>query len=95
MADLAVRMLSRSGILKRISFHRDRRIGGKSFKVPLIRGMGVMKALEHEPWMISLLRPLLTVRPGMFVDVGVSVGQTLLRLRSLNEAATGSDHPSV
>lgn len=84
MADPILRVLDKLHLTQRLVFHRRRRVNDREFIVPLIRGSGHMNLLEHEPWMIPLLAPLLDMRPGTFVDVGVSVGQSLLRLRSLN-----------
>lgn len=38
---------------------------------------------DDEPWMVPLMRRVLPVAQGAFVDVGVNVGQTLLRLKGV------------
>ena len=49
-------------------------------RVPVLRGLGVAHLYEHEPWLTPLLRTLLTHRSGAFVDVGVNIGQTLIKV---------------
>lgn len=36
-----------------------------------------------EPWMTDVLERLLPERPGLFVDVGVNLGQTLVKVRAI------------
>ena len=57
---------------------------GVRMKVPLRRELDrrVLSA-KHEPWMGSLLRKILPLKEGEFVDVGANAGQTLLRYKSL------------
>ncbi len=38
-----------------------------------------------EPWMTECIDQLLPLKSGSFVDVGVNIGQTLLKLRSISE----------
>lgn len=59
-----------------------RRIGGRNVRVPTDdAGLALMQ--EDEPWMIALLERVLPLTRGAIVDVGVNVGQTLLRLRAV------------
>ena len=37
-----------------------------------------------EIWMIDLLRELLKLKEGTFIDIGVNIGQTLIKLKSVN-----------
>lgn len=59
------------------------RPGDKSWIVPLYKRGAVQMLRDTERWMLPLLRKLLPLAPGKFVDVGANVGQTLLRLRTL------------
>ncbi len=60
-------------------------VDGTRFKIPIWRGVGLELRNESEPWMSNLLRRLFRagVPPGL-VDVGVNVGQTLLKLKSID-----------
>ena len=53
-------------------------------RVPLIGGIGFANLDPGEEWMTSILSVLLPRRcPGAFVDVGVNVGQTMLKVKAL------------
>jgi len=56
-----------------------RRINGKSVRVPLVKGMKV--GVSAEPWMTDVLENLLRHQPGAFVDVGMNMGQTLIKVK--------------
>ena len=57
---------------------------GTRFRVPIIRGVGGSHRQGSEPWMIDAFGRLFRVagRAGL-IDVGVNIGQTLLKLRSI------------
>jgi FkbM family methyltransferase len=58
---------------------------GRVFKVPLLGDLGYGNLSLTEPWMTSLFKRLSSIfeEDGfVFVDVGVNIGQTLLKLRS-------------
>jgi FkbM family methyltransferase len=57
---------------------------GARFKVPIIRGVGGSHRAGSEPWMVDALQRLFAAsgRTGL-IDVGVNIGQTLLKLRSI------------
>lgn len=49
-------------------------------------GSGGYPNLEmSEMWMIDLLKNHIKIKPGTFVDVGTNVGQTLLKVKSIQE----------
>jgi FkbM family methyltransferase len=57
---------------------------GVRMKVPLRRELDRrVLSSKHEPWMGSLLKKILPLKEGEFVDVGANAGQTLLRYKSL------------
>jgi hypothetical protein len=59
-------------------------VNGVKFKGIIMQGVGGSNFDLSEPWMVDALRRLLFLRPGAaFVDVGVNIGQTLLKLKSL------------
>lgn len=70
-------------VRKRLGMKQARRVHhGVSFVVPLQSPGGVQLMREGEAWMVPLLRLLLPLMPGVFVDVGANVGATLLQLRA-------------
>ena len=66
--------------LRRINFSWRITINKRSMNIPVIFGMN---CVVTEPWMIYLLNKLLK-EDGMFIDVGVNVGQTLINLKALD-----------
>jgi FkbM family methyltransferase len=73
---LICKALNRLGIVNYLNVRL--RVG--SLRVPVLGGIGIAHLYEHEPWLTELLRMLLSNRSGAFVDVGVNVGQTLIRM---------------
>lgn len=61
------------------------RVNGKYFKIPILGNVGISNLSISEQWMVDLLKALLSVEAKKFVDVGVNVGQTLLKVRSVDE----------
>jgi FkbM family methyltransferase len=53
--------------------------------IPIVGGMGYTNYYGTEKWMGQLLQKLLNYSKDCFVDVGVNLGQTLIKLRSLNK----------
>ncbi|HEX2542325.1 MAG TPA: FkbM family methyltransferase [Caldimonas sp.] len=59
-------------------------VAGRQFRAPLVRGLGFGNRRDAEPWMTDVLRRLLSLSPGTaFLDVGVNIGQTLFKVKSL------------
>ena len=61
-------------------------VSGRGIRVPLLAGVGFDNLQPTEHWMDAILPVLLGNRPGAFVDVGVNVGQTLIKLRQFDAA---------
>jgi FkbM family methyltransferase len=80
---LIPRILNRLGILKKLNLSVRLRLNGAVLTIPIIRGMGYGNLWPTEPWMIDLLGALDLSR-GSFIDVGVNIGQTLLKLKSVS-----------
>ena len=62
-----------------------KRIRNKKFRIPVIKETGYLNLLGKENWMDNLLADLFNVTNGMFVDVGMNAGQTLLKVSSLDD----------
>lgn len=71
-------------LVKRVNFIIPVRYHYTRFNIPIIRGLGVRHLKKAEPWMDELIEKLLSQGDdGIFIDVGVNIGQTLLKLRSV------------
>jgi FkbM family methyltransferase len=60
------------------------RCAQRPVRVPLLGGIGFDNLYAGEEWMTAILAVLLPRRAGAFVDVGVNVGQTLLKVKVLH-----------
>ena len=63
------------------------RIGQKSYalKSVFLNPITVRHAgVSHEPWIDAVFGQILNSRPGVFVDVGVNLGQTLFKILALD-----------
>jgi FkbM family methyltransferase len=58
--------------------------GNITYKIPIIKNIGWSNIFENEPWMTEVLELVLPVNKGVFIDVGVNIGQTLLKLKSID-----------
>ena len=58
---------------------------GKEFVIPIINGR---KTYSSEEWMAQVLRILLANTKGAFVDVGVNLGQTMLKVAAIDPSRT-------
>lgn len=78
-------VLYRAGLVKHLNYGSRVSVAGTSFRVP-IRGRDGTR-LHHlmEHWMVDVLEILAGRVDGAFIDVGVNVGQTLLK-----KTATGA-----
>ena len=77
----AKKIIRRSRIMRTINRTTTVRVDEQRFRVPVIAGMRVMAS---ENWMIGVLKALFALRSGPFVDVGVNLGQTLLKVRAVD-----------
>jgi FkbM family methyltransferase len=70
---------------KRIGLHLGGgvTIGGERFKVQGYHASRLSTSAVHEPFLAAVVRRLLESRPGAFIDVGVNVGQTLMKVLSV------------
>ena len=62
-----------------------KKLNGKRFKIPINEGLGFSNLLIEERWMIDLLIKLNKIEANKFVDVGANIGQTLLKIKSIDE----------
>lgn len=77
------RILQRLGQFHRLNRNLETEIGGQRIVLPVIAGLIVELT---EPWMLTLLRRLMPLTSGTFLDVGVNIGQTLIKAKSIDPA---------
>ncbi|HQQ97266.1 MAG TPA: FkbM family methyltransferase [Cyclobacteriaceae bacterium] len=79
-----IRFLHAIRILKFFNLRGHVRLNGKRFRVPVLGESGYSNLDMSEPWMTELLRRLAPLCNGYFIDIGVNIGQTLLKLRAVS-----------
>ena len=88
MKKLFLRFLRKTGVLKFITLIQSVKVGQKTFRVPVINEMGMEDAYSiSEPWMYSVIHKLLKLlshHHPVFLDVGVNLGQTLLKVKAID-----------
>jgi FkbM family methyltransferase len=81
---LPVKIIHKLGRLRSINTSVRKTFNRKQIVIPLISGLGYDNLSISETWMYELLNILLPLKKGTFIDIGVNVGQTLIKLRSVN-----------
>jgi FkbM family methyltransferase len=84
---LLLRILHRLSILPKVNVQVKYPVDS-SIKLPLIQGTGYEHLFESERWLFQLLKRLLpfTKENTFFIDVGVNIGQTMLKVMAINRA---------
>lgn len=68
-------------LMKRVNITRVVRINDKNVSIPMFQGLTV--SARTEPWMSGLIAHLYPIKAGIFIDIGVNMGQTLIKLKTL------------
>lgn len=72
-------------LLGRVAFNLRTRAHGKAVTIPIIQGTGLgmfdQVRSQAEGWKLELFSALLACYDGIFMDIGVNLGQTLIQLR--------------
>jgi FkbM family methyltransferase len=74
------KLIRKVGLLKNVSFGQTINIKGQKIKIPVILELSCNLT---ETWMLSLLENLLKEKEGAFLDIGVNLGQTLIKVKGL------------
>jgi FkbM family methyltransferase len=80
------RLIRKLGLAPRLNFSARVIENSKAFQIPLLGGLGYSNLHLSERWMIELLTKTRQIFSGdgkTFVDVGVNIGQTLIKLKSV------------
>ena len=77
-------LLALTGQLWRVNFSVAAAIAGRRVRVPVLFGQGPQNLALLEPGIFDAFKKILALRPGPVFDVGVNVGQTLLKIKALD-----------
>jgi len=85
MNTLLIKGLNKLNLLPYFNISGAINLNGKVFKIPVHQGIGKTNVLmsRNEKWMLNLLKKILPQNNQLFIDVGVNVGQTLMRVKSI------------
>jgi len=74
-----------SRVLRYANFTLTGVVNSARVRVPVVAGLGMMPVplWEQEPWLNRTIATLLAESSGAFVDVGVNLGQTLIKVKTL------------
>ena len=72
-------------ILEFFNFTLTRKINSTYFKIPILGSLGISNLSVSEKWMIDVLKIILQIDSVKFIDVGANIGQTLLKLKSIDK----------
>lgn len=83
---ILTRILSKLGILKFLNYTVSITLYSARFSIPIYGSIGEENLLEQETWMFKLLRNVIPeyCKEKSFIDVGVNLGQTLLKVRAIS-----------
>jgi FkbM family methyltransferase len=84
MQHFLIKGFRKLGLLKKLNFSFRRSVNHHSYSIPLVNGNGQQNFIIHEEWMQEVLIRLMRIRKGSFIDVGVNVGQTLMKVKSID-----------
>ncbi len=69
-------------LISHFNFSVSVTLNQKTFKVPILKNMGFLNRALKEDWFFNLLKSFKMPEGAVFIDVGVNVGQTLLKYKS-------------
>lgn len=70
-----------------VNFNTTLNLNNKQFRIPVIHNMGFENAKVKPDFIFNLFRSVKMSDKGCFLDIGVNVGQTLLKFRSCRDNA--------
>jgi len=83
MKKIVLRLLNKFKLLKylNLTYHAD--INKHKISIPIHRGMGYNNLYMSELWMIDVLTLCQLTEKEVFIDVGVNIGQTLIKFKTV------------
>jgi FkbM family methyltransferase len=78
-----IKILKRLHLLGHFNFVITRAINGVKVKIPFINGIGLQNLILNADWLDALILAFIHDDNSIFIDVGVNIGQTLLRVKTI------------
>jgi FkbM family methyltransferase len=80
---IVIKILNRLGWLPTFNLRSSTVVKGHKLGIPILGGQGVYNLSLSEPWMTETLTNLKPLFNGNFIDIGVNLGQTLLKAHAV------------
>jgi FkbM family methyltransferase len=84
MIKLFIRIAAKFKFLNKLNFYSSALINRHKIIIPIIKGIGVNNLYMSEIWMCEVLKTILPLKQGTFLDIGINVGQTLIKLKTVD-----------
>ncbi|HNK91212.1 MAG TPA: FkbM family methyltransferase [Chitinophagales bacterium] len=85
MSKLFLRVLKKVKLLSYFNLNGKVKLNNLTINIPIIKGIGFYNIYGTEPWMITLFKEILHLKKdAAYYDIGVNLGQTLIKLRAVN-----------
>ena len=82
---LFLRMLKKTGILNYLTFTVPIVFSSKKITILLRKEIGYPNLFIEEDFLLKLMELFLAAKAGTFVDVGVNIGQTLIKVKTVDK----------
>jgi FkbM family methyltransferase len=73
------------GILDKLNIVVTKNVYGVKTKIPIIGKIGINNMVDGEKWLYSLFKKLHSLKKGSVIDVGINIGQTLIKFKSIDK----------
>jgi len=80
LSSIFKKVIRKAGLINYLVLNNKVKIGAQEIRVPEFLGL---RCNLTETWMIALLENLLRIKEGAFIDIGVNLGQTLIKVKGL------------
>jgi len=77
-----IKILKKLDLLKYLNFTIKRIYNEKSISIPFVNGIGLTNLMLKNEWLDMLIKIFVQEKNKTFVDVGVNIGQSLIRLKT-------------
>lgn len=79
------RAIQKIGLLNFINVIVSKKFTKSGLNIPLVGKIGLSNLVTIEPWLIDIVAKFQKIKPGLVIDVGVNIGQTLLKIKQISK----------
>lgn len=78
-----IKALNKAGLIKRFNFNLSKKLNDRKIIIPFVNGIGLTNFVIKMEWLDVLIQGFANEVQAGFVDVGVNIGQTILRVKTI------------